>query len=137
MAIKEVGGGNGNNILVPQKADTTVTKDTFGVFDANGLAIAAPSTATYVDFIFRQTQTADSGETPDVNVQLLTGSEWLICDCTNNTAQTHIGNQHDLTDAATLANAASDGTYKAIKAYSIIGATTDKKLLCKAVQRAA
>lgn len=137
MAIKLVSGGQGNNRSHPQKASTTITKNTLGVFDANGYVTACASTATYADFLILETNTAGSGETPDVLICLLDGTELLECDCTNNTALNQVGNSHDLTDAATLANTSSDGTYKCIKAVAVIGAAADKKLLAKAVVRAA
>lgn len=137
MAIIEIAQGQGQNIAHPQKASTTVTKDTLGVFDANGFVTACATTATYADFLILQTQTADSGETPDVLIKLLTGAEFLEADCTNVTALNQIGNSHDLTSAGVLANTSSDGTYKCIKSVGIIGAIWGTKLLCKAVVRAA
>lgn len=137
MAIIEVSEGQGQNRLHPQKASTTVTKNTLWVFDANGFVTECATTATYADFLILETQTADSGETPDVLIKLLTGSEFLEADCTNVTALNQVGNSHDLTSAGVLANTSSDGTYKCIKALGIVGAIGGTKLLCKAVVRAA
>lgn len=137
MAIKLVSKGDGQTRLLPQKASTTVTKDTLGVFDANWYVTACASTATYADFLILQTQTADSGETPDVLVHFLTGAEFLEADCTNNTALNQLGNSHDLTSAGVVANTSSDGTYKCIKALGLVWSASDKKLFCKAVVRAA
>lgn len=129
--------GDGNVITGVQKASTTVTKNTLWVFDANGQVTACTSTSTTADFEILQTQTAASGETPDVSIRLLTGSEFLECDCTNAVAQTQVGNWVDLTDAWTLNNTASDGTYKAVQIVKIIWPTADKKVLAKVAVRPA
>lgn len=137
MAIIEVSQGTGQNRLHPQKAETTVTKNTLGVFDANGYVTACSSTSTYADFLILQTQTTAAGVTTDVLIKLLDGSEYLEADCTNVTALNQVGNSHDLTSAGVLANTSSDGTYKCIKAVGIVGAIGGTKLLCRAVVRAA
>lgn len=136
MAIIEFNGGSGRNLSLKMATSTTITKDTALVQDANGLLVAVGTTTTSPKFIAQETKTSTS-DTPFILVKRCNPAQLYIVDCTNAVNQNQCGNQCDFTDAGTLNNASSDGTYKAMEIISLYGAAADKKVIAAPVYRGA
>lgn len=134
MTFREKNCVVGTESLKPQKASTTLTKGTLGVYDADGLVVACTATSTYADVLVLQTQTAWAGETPDVLVADLDVTSTLYADCTNAVAQDQVGNLCELTDASTVNNTAADGTNNVVRIIWLSD-ITDQVVECRPIVR--
>jgi len=132
MSVQTIRGNEGKTRIYKMAVSTTVVADTFLAF-ASGYVQPATSSTAELKLIARQAAVTDGSTNTEILCEEIDESTIMVVDTAGNTSQALVGTKIDLTDA-TKANQAATTT-KVLYVVGILGAATDKKVICKAVSK--
>lgn len=126
MAVIARKKGNGYEKEFQVNASTTVNANRFGALNASGLLIEAVPGTAELKLLILETKTVGASGVVTCRCLVLNDTIELEMDTAGNTSQALVGTKVDLTDAATVNQAAS--STKVIYVTGLVGPATARKI---------